>query len=150
MKKLLSLLLSCLLFFMCFNITAFASESDESKIYFDDGSYIVTVITESPSRATNTKSGTKEIKYYDSNDNLEWKVTLTGNFSYTGSSATCTKATINYNIYNDKWKIPTATASKSGNKATGDVVAKHYTLGIPFKTIERTITLTCSASGTLS
>lgn len=150
MKKLSSLLLSCLLFFMCFNITASASESNENIIYFDDGSYIITIVNESLSRATKTKSGTKTTSYYNSDNEKEWDATLKGAFTYTGSSATCTKATISYNIYNDNWKITSATASKSGNKAIGDVVAKHYILGIPTKTVEQTITLTCSASGTLS
>lgn len=150
MKKILAFTLSALLFFMCFNTTVFASKANENIIYFDDGSYLVTVITESPARATKTKTGTKDLNYYDSNDNLEWKVTLTGKFSYTGSSATCTSSSISYNIIDTSWKIPTATASKSGNKATGDIVAKHYLLGIPTKTVEQTITLSCSASGTLS
>lgn len=54
-----------------------------------------------------------------------------------------------YYIYT-KWKITSATASKSGNKATGDVTAKRYVLGIPVETVEKTITLTCSASGVIS
>lgn len=150
MKKFLSLLLSCLLFFMCFNITAFASESNESIIYFDDGSYIVTIITESPSRATKTKSGTKTLSHYNDDNEKLWDATLKGTFTYTGSSATCTNSTISYNIYNNNWKITSATASKSSNKAIGDIIAKRYVLGIPTKTVEQTITLSCSASGTLS
>lgn len=150
MKKSLSLLLSCLLFFMCFNITAFASESNESITYFDDGSYIITVITESPTQATKTKSGTKTTSYYNADNEKVWDATLRETFTYTGSSATCTNSTISYNIYNNNWKITSATASKSSNKAIGDIIAKRYVLGIPTKTVEQTITLTCSASGTLS
>ena len=46
--------------------------------------------------------------------------------------------------------ITSATASKSGNTATADVTAKRYTLGIPLETLNRTITMTCSANGTIS
>ena len=64
MKKLLCVLLSCLLIFICLNITAFASVTDERVLYFDDGSYLVTIITESTTtRATKTKPGTKSITY---------------------------------------------------------------------------------------
>lgn len=151
MKRLSSLLLCCLFIFECLNITSFASDVNGSVVYFDDGSYLVTIITESTTtRATKTKSGTKDLTYYDSNDNLEWRITLTGSFSYTGSSATCTSSSISYDIIENSWKIPTAVASKSGNKAIGDIVAKHYVLGIPTKTVTNTITLTCSATGTLS
>lgn len=100
-------------------------------------------------RATNTKSGSKTIDIYNSNEKV-FDATITGTFTYTGSSATCTKASISYNVYADNWKMKEATASKSGNKAIGDVTAKRYLLGIPVETVEQTFYLTCSATGTLS
>lgn len=139
MKRLSALLLCCLFVFGCLNITSFASDVNESIVYFDDGSYLVTIITESTTaRATKTKSGTKDLTYYDSNDNLEWRITLTGSFSYTGSSATCTSSSISYDILETSWKIPTALSSKIENKAIGDIVAKYYVLGIPTKTVTKT------------
>lgn len=53
-----------LIHFECLNITSFASDVNGSVVYFDDGSYLVTIITESTTtRATKSKSGTKSITY---------------------------------------------------------------------------------------
>lgn len=149
MKKLIATILTMLCILSGF--TTVSAKNTSEIIYLKDGSYLIIELTEeSTSRASNTKSGTKTINHYNNDNEKLWDATLRGTFTYTGSSATCTKATIAYNIYNDNWKITSATASKSGNKATGDVIAKQYVLGIPIKTVERTITLSCSASGTLS
>ncbi len=153
MKKFISVLLFCLtLFSMCsFNTFATDENSDASIIHFDNGAYLVVKVSEiNTSRATNTKSGTKSITYKNDDNETMWKATITGTFTYTGSSATCTKASISYNVYADNWKMKEATASKSGNKAIGDVTAKRYLLGIPVQTVEQTFYLTCSATGTLS
>lgn len=156
MKRISALLLSLLMIFaLSVNSFAVAGTDDVSAetntVCFEDGSYMVTeIITENTARATQTKSGSKNISFYNSDDVIQWSATLKGTFSYTGSSATCTASSITYTIYDSKWKIPTATASKSGNTATGHVVAKSYFLGVPVKTVERDITLTCSATGTLS
>lgn len=153
MKKIASVfLLSLMLFSICsFNIFAANENSNTSIIHLDNGAYLVIEVSEiNISRATNTKSGTKSITYKNDDNETMWKATITGTFTYTGSSATCTKASISYNVYADNWKMKEATASKSGNKAIGDVTAKRYTLGIPVETVEQTFYLTCSATGTLS
>lgn len=136
-------------------VKVFQSENAKAEIiYFEDGSYIETVITVEKSDfsvfTTNTITSTKKISYKNSDGEVSWTATLKGTFNYTGSNSTCTSSSITYTIENTKWKIPTATASKSGNKAIGNVIAKRYTLGIPVQTVERTITLTCSATGVLS
>ena len=101
--------------------------------------------------ATNTITGSKKITFKNSDDVTQWSATLKGTFTYTGSSATCTSASVSYSIENSKWKITTADASRSGNKAIGDVVAKRYALAIvPVQTVEETITITCTATGSLS
>lgn len=130
----------------------FTSTENSEIIYFDNGSYIVTTIIESPelSRATGTKTGQKTIDYYNSDDEIQWTATLKGTFNYTGSSATCTSASISHYIYDSSWKFTSETATKSGNKATGNVIVKHYFLGIATKTVEESFTLTCSATGALS
>ncbi|MDD6011451.1 MAG: hypothetical protein PUC33_01255 [Oscillospiraceae bacterium] len=156
MKKISALLFS-LLMILALSVNTFAVAgtddipAETNTVYFEDGSYMVTeIMTENTARATQTKSGSKVISFYSGDDEIQWSATLRGTFSYTGSSATCTASSITYTIYDSKWKIPTATASKSGNTATGHVVAKKYFLGIATKTVERDITLTCSATGTLS
>lgn len=154
MRKVLLLLLISIVVFTC-SITSFATtEVDNSVIYFEDGSYIETVINiydeDFSAFATKTKTGDKVISYKTSDGEVKWDATVKGTFTYTGSSATCTAASITYNIYDDAWKMTEATASKSSNKAVGNVTAKKYVLGLPIKTIEQSVTLTCSASGVLS
>ncbi len=154
LKKLISVFLLCLTLFSICSFSTFATyqNSDTSIIHLDNGIYLIVEVSEiNISRATNTKTGTKSITAKDENSNETiWEATITGTFTYTGSSATCTNASISYNIYADNWKMKEATASKSGNKAIGDVTAKRYLLGIPVETVERTFYLTCSATGTLS
>ncbi|MGN0455774.1 MAG: hypothetical protein ACI4F2_02840 [Acutalibacteraceae bacterium] len=116
--------------------------------YFKDGTYCVTIFEETASVLTSTtKTKTKTSTYYNSSDEKLWSVSLTGTFTYTGSSATCTKSSVSYKIYKDDWKITSANATKSGRKATGEFVAKHYTLGVPTSTVNKTLTISCSNSG---
>lgn len=132
--------------------TAFASQESSNYIeYLDDGSYLVVSIESSQIfKTTNTKSAKKTVTHKDNSGEILWSATLKANFSYNGSSATCTSSSITYSIADDTWKLISANATKSDNKALADIVAKKYALGIPFKTIEKTITIACSANGTIS
>ena len=134
-------------------IGAFATEEKQEAtniIYLENGDYITIELVSIDSRATNTKTGSKIYRYKNSDGEEEWSATLTGTFSYTGSSATCTASSVSVSIINDKWYTISKSASKSGAKATGTVTMGRKWLGI--KVDEETInmTLTCSASGTLS
>lgn len=151
MKKILLLLLIFTIVFLNAT-TTFATDINKTCIeYMEDGSYLITSVeTIRLSKSTETIIGKKTITYKDSDGLTLWSATLKGTFSYTGSSAACTASSITYSIIDDAWKITSATASKSGNTAFGTVVAKRYTLGIPFKTVEKDIALTCSADGSLS
>lgn len=158
MKKILAIILCSFMVLSVFTLNVFA-ESDnvevlESIEYFEDGSYIVTTITEeantSITRTTYGKTGSKTATIYNSDDEAMVVLKVTGTFSYTGSSSTCTASSVSYTIYNDNWKVTSATASKSGNKAIGEFTSKRYTLLIPVQTVNSTVTLTCSNSGTLS
>ena len=156
MKKIVSVLMSVIIMFSL-GVPAFAVENiDNEKTvveYLEDGSCFITTITvveENSTYATNTKQVSKSTLYKDEDGIVCWKATLHASFRYTGSSATCTDSTVSYEIYDSAWRMTSATASKSGNTATADITAKRYTLGIPFKTIDRTITMTCSENGTIS
>ena len=153
MKRLTCILSALLFLLFSNNITAFAvPSSEDTVIYLENGYYIVETITEESIlfRAGGTKSGQKSTTCYNDSNEILWSATLKGTFTHTGSRATCTASSITYAVYDDSWKIISATASKSGNTATGNVVAKKYVLGRPIKTVERTVTLTCSSNGTLS
>lgn len=159
MKKILSVLLAAIMILSAANIAVFAVDTDETKTtsatqVFADGSYIVVKLHESDetnaTKATKTKTGSKDYEFHSSDGDLRWVVTVNGTFTYTGSSATCTKATVATKVYNSAWKIISATASKSSNKATANFTVKRYTLGIVTKTVTDSVTLTCSAKGVLS
>lgn len=155
MKKIISLLSVILMIVALCPNTAYAAEKivTESSIeYFDDGSYIITRVTESTitTFAAQTTSRSKSADYYESDNTKAWTVTLNAVFSYTGSSATCTSATTSSRVYNDNWRVTTAVPSKSGNKATGTFTVKKYMLGVAIKTVNKTLTITCSNTGVCS
>lgn len=160
MKKVLSILISLtFIFLLTFSSSASFEPSNSNTYssveYFEDGSYLEIVIIEElstslPKETRTSKLGSKKLTYKNANDETEWSATISGTFTYNGSSCTCTSSSISYSIENTKWKIPSATASKSGNKAIGNVTAKYYVLGVLIKTVEKSVTLTCSATGVLS
>lgn len=155
MKRFLSFFLTVIMLISIAPMKTFAINRNtlESDIgYFDDGSYIIIELQESPinSLSTNTVTKTKVATFYDTNNNKEWVISLTGTFTYTGSSSTCTNATSSYTIYENSWKVTSKTTSKSGNKAKCDYVVKRYFLGVPVKTIEKSLSLTCSNTGVCS
>ena len=160
MKKLMALLLS-LVTVLSMTCVAFAGEMPAISNtypaeyeYFDDGSYIVTTITEEPSlsltRTTNTKSGSKKATYYSASNVALWNVTVSGKFSYTGSSAVCTSSTVTSESLNSAWKLSNKSSSKSRATASATATYKQYVNGIAKNTTSKTVTLTCSNKGVLA
>lgn len=157
MKRIISLF-AVFVLLLSFPLTVLASahnniiEMDNGYIeYYEDGSYAIVEIIDSEieTRATGVKKD-KIYAYYSSSDKLEWTVTVTGIFNYDGKTSICTNAVTSYKIYNDSWKVTEAKASKSGATAIGEFTVKKYFLGIPIKTINKTVTLTCSKDGKFS
>lgn len=125
------------------------ANSNVDVVYYEDGSYLVReVITESAlkSRGTQTKTGSCVTTYYNASDVAMWDITLTGTFSYNGSTATALSASYSYNIYSSAWAFKSANAYCQENKAIVDGVFVHAFF-IPHDT---TVTLTCSPTGVLS
>lgn len=154
-KLFITIIMSLAVFFNCFALPAGAVNEEKiictSIEYFDDGSYLVTTLTEETANSrANTITGNKTYTYSGANGVTEWTYKITGTFSYTGSSSTCTAVSDSYTISNDKWHMSSHSCSKSGNTAYGTVTMKYKVLGITANTITRNISLSCSASGTLS
>lgn len=153
-KIFISLFMTIAVFISCFSMPAYAAEEqivNTTIEYFEDGSYAVITITEevNNSRAS-VKNGTKTYTHKDSNGETVWTYKITGTFSYTGSSSSCTAVSDSYTIVNDDWHMSSHSCSKSGNKASGTVTMKRTLLGITTKTVSKDLTLTCSATGVLS
>lgn len=120
--------------------------------YFDDGSFIEVTLNSYPiENKSNTRKGTKTKTYKDKNGKLIWSVQVLGTFTYNGKTATCTSSNIYTTCNASNWKLSNKKSSKSGATAKASVTAKEYTfLGICAKTINSTVTLTCSPKGVLS
>lgn len=115
-----------------------------------DGGYIETIVTESVSRATGTKTGTKLVRYVDADGNEQWIIRLQGTFNYNGTSASCTNAACDVTIYADNWSFTAKSASKSGASANGSVTMVRKVLGITVSKKSYELTLTCDKDGNLS
>ena len=128
-----------------------ARQETEFVTYLDDGSYFVTSIREEALRASSTlKRGTKVKKLYNSDDELQWLVTLTAVFSYDGTTSTCTSATCSTTIYENCWGTSSCTSSHSGNTAYGYATFACRISGIIIDTRNVTVKLTCDENGVLS
>lgn len=120
-------------------------------IYLDNGDYVVITVDEYFTSKSTTKTGNKHYNYYNANDVLRWKVTLTGTFSYTyGVSSTCTKASHSVTIYDDSWSTDSAVSYKSGDAAYADVTMNQRLLGIVVYQKDVHLALTCDKYGNLS
>lgn len=127
-----------------------AAENESEIIEFDDGSYFVVEIIANHSRASESKTASKQYTYYDADDVSQWKAVLTGKFTYTGSSATCTSSSVSTTIYDSSWYEIYKYASKSGNKATASVTMGDKLDGETIARVPVSLSLTCDANGNLS
>ncbi len=127
-----------------------AAESTLEAISFQDGSYMTVEITASGARSAGSVTGNKTYTYYDANNVSQWKAVLTGTFTYTGSSATCTSSNVNVTIYDSDWYVNNKSASKSGNVATASVTVGRIYDGTTMTLVPANLCLTCDANGNLS
>lgn len=148
MKKIVTLFtIVCSILFLSLPVSAL--EQKREIIQLDNGYYLETIIEETPTtRASNQKTARKIGNYKNSQGTVVF--TVTGTFTYTGSSSTCTKSVAEASSKNANWKISSKSASKSGNKATAKATAKRYLDGTAVETRNCSVTLTCSSNGSLS
>ena len=158
MKKILSLTLVALFIFTFSSTVALAEETKSPNIqqsveYLSDGSYFVTTIetneTKSSmsmlSRSASTKSGSKTSTYYGSNNQAIFYVRVNGTFTYNGSSSSATSASCTVGHYVSGSSSSGRGAYTSGRSAVAYATVKHGGLST-----YRSVTLSCSANGTLS
>lgn len=161
MKKVTAIFLTLILMFVALgSIPANASEvSKDTQIqieYLKNGDRIVTVIEDatpddtavSPLATTKTITKTKT-RYYQSNSGTNlWSASITATFTYDGSTSKCTSCSHSAAAYAQYWSIKSVSSSKSGNSATTDCVATYtYVFATDYS---MSVTITCSANGTIS
>ncbi len=131
----------------------YTSEQIEYE-YFEDGSYLMTVITENNNSGislyASSKSGSKTTTFYNADNEAMWYVKVTGTFTYGNGTSTCTNSVVTAEAYGSTWKISEKSASKSGNTASATATAKHYFTFVCIQTVTETVTLSCSSTGVLS
>lgn len=129
--------------------------------YFDDGTYLVTTITMSPSSVdmntsstastSSTRTGNKCSTLVNSDNEPLWSATVHGTFTYDGKTSKCTNASVSSYFSAEHWYYDSSYATKSGNTATGSVTGKFLLLGgIPTATRTITVSLSCDKNGNLS
>ncbi len=152
MKKAFTIFIVFIMLFIYCPTTLGASNPTQSVEYFEDGSYLITFFAEDDTvTRASTVGASKTSYYYSDDDELIWSATLHGTFSYNGSSATCTEASItSYATYASLWEITSAVGTRSGNTAIGTIVAKKYFLGVAIQTVEGSLQISCSPTGVLS
>lgn len=148
MKRILYIILATVLLCKLLPVTGQAAELD--VIYFDDGSYATIEIVSLESRASGSKTGSKSYTYYNSDSEMQWKVTLTGSFTYTGTNSTCVSSNINIILYNSNCYVVSQNAGKEENIARGSATIGYKFLGITVEKKSASLTLTCDANGNLS
>lgn len=153
MKFLRSLLILVLLIaaLLPTNVGAVAqNDSSDRIIYLDGGRYITVELTVTESRATSTKTGTKTYVGRNSNGEEEWRIILSGTFTYTGSSSTCTASSCSVRITDTDWYVISKSATKSGSSAIAAVTMGRKVMGITTDKDTINIRLTCDKNGNLS
>ncbi len=152
MKKTITLILTLALCFTLWTPPALAAGSSyeailsETRIDFEDGSYCIEIVKELHTNARSSeKSGSKTATYYSSSGEDIFSITVSGTFTYDGSSAEATSSEATVHIFDSSATFVRKTSSYSGStaKATG-------TVRYSSSDITKTVSLKCSATGVLS
>lgn len=152
MRKIIALLLFSICI-LTLPIEAYADVHEKSSVvveYFEDGSYLEEVLLESFTRASGIKTASKSKNYRNSDGILAWSITVTGTFTYDGTSAKCTAADCNVSITDSAWYTVSKSTSKNGATASASVVMGEMVSGVTIEQISTNITITCNANGNVS
>lgn len=166
MKKIIGILLSCFIIITVAPIYSSAAmrlisepninHSPNTAIVYQDNDIIIectlnigqTVNTGIQPFATNqTKTASKTYSIKSSQGKIIGTYTLTGTFSYNGTTSSCTNASCSTSIKDKTWKFTFKTAGKTGNKATGAFTIECSASG---QTISDSLSITCSKNGDIS
>ena len=124
-------------------------EDSTQVIHYEDGSYLVVTIVPCYARISGVTK-TKHATYYGADKNAEWKMELTGTFTYNGTTAICTASNCTVTIYESNWDVISKNATKSKNVASATAVLGYRALGVKVDEKTYNLTLTCDANGNFS
>ena len=148
MKKKISILLTALLLFSLFSISASAEQQDillsRTVEVLENGDTIVTELYQSVVQPRTGASGHKTAKYYNSDGTAIWDVTVDGTFTYNSVTATATSAKATVNLYSNKASFISKNAYTSGNTATATGTVAYSTVSTT-----RSVSVSCDKYGVL-
>lgn len=150
MKRIVIFVLILVLIITLVPCNILATTNDIETLHFDDGSYITIKMQIVESRATSTKSASKTYTYKNGDGVEEWRAVLSGTFTYTGTSATCTSSSCSVTITDSAWYQVSKTVNKSGASALAELTMGRKVLGITYTKKTINMSITCSPNGSLS
>lgn len=124
-------------------------------IYYSDGSYIIisdVVVTDGAiTRTSYLRFASKDVTYYNSDDEIEWEYVLSATFSYEpGVSSVCREASYDQTIYDDKWSFSDGEAYADDATAYGIGTYEKTVLFITVDTVGVDVSITCDTYGNIS
>ena len=116
----------------------------------DDGSQLLEGRLVVTAQTRGSVTAHKPYYHRNSSGTILWTATVTGTFTYNGTTASCTNASYSTEVNASTWSEQSGTAYPSGNTAIADVVMMRKLLFIVVETVPVTIPLTCDKNGNLS
>lgn len=162
MKKAISLFITVVSFVCLLNsvpLSVNASENSPQTIIemLDNGYYFETIIeNEETPTITGTRATTqyvtkaKTTQYKNSAGTVLWSVSIKATFSYDGTTSKCTSCTPSASSSDSSWTINSVTSSKSGSSATATAVVTYTAPSGATQSYTKSVTIKCSATGTVS
>ena len=156
MKKTISIILVVLSVLVTFSLPVSANahstitDTNSYIEYYEDGSYSVTTITQSPATRASTYvvTGEKVVDLYNSSNELQWTYTLIGKFTVVyGESVVCTSSTYTHTIYNSGWSLTAHNNTYRNNIACGTATFKKKVLFITTNTYDVDAEIGCDVYG---
>ena len=126
------------------------AESIQTVIPFENGSSLIITVPKVLFSQRGTITGQKTYHYRDADGVVQWTATLTGSFTYNGSTAACTAASCVTSVQHGNWSETYNHAYPSNNTAQADITMVRKVLFFTVQTETAHLTLTCDANGNLS
>lgn len=145
--KYFSTILAFLLVLVVLSPAAVCAQEQDGTTYviYDDGSYVIIEIAEIQSRTVSTRIAAKHYTYYDANDVKQWKATVTGTFTYDGTTSQCTAVNTSFTRYTTTWTLDSVNKNKSGATAFAD-----FYLSCSIWETSVRVTVTCDKDGNVT
>lgn len=153
MKRILSIILAMIMLLPATSnvqATTIQKNTDYQVISVEDGGYIVIELDSATNLTRATTTNTKSYTRYDEANDMLWKASLTGSYTYDGRTATCTSSSCTVTIYDNAWYTISKTAWADENIAKATVEMGRKVLGIQSRHETYNLSMVCDRYGNVS